>query len=174
VISPVLANCHRLAALNALRCAEHLLMHKSAVASISVLALSVGIAMMGVAAVFLRRLDDRAFGDPVPFYASVRHYGSLGWHGALIALAGCVGLALLLDWKKGFQAATICGLSGFLVLTLGLYVFPIHFPSGAMYLSLLTFTSGACAAFALTATARYVWFRTHQSSRPAGRAGYSC
>src|SRR5215469_8056116 len=43
---------------------------------------------------------------------------------------------------------------------------PIRFPSGAMYFSLLTFTSGACVAFALAATPRYMWCRTHQSSEP--------
>jgi hypothetical protein len=33
-----------------------------------------------------------------------------------------------------------------------------------MYFSLLTFTSGAGVAFGLAATARYMWWRTHQSS----------
>jgi hypothetical protein len=69
----------------------------------------VGMTVMGIAAVFLRRLDDHAFGDPVQFYASVRHYSALGWDGALIGLSGCVGLALLLGWKKSLKAAKICG-----------------------------------------------------------------
>ncbi len=147
-------------------------MHKlrSVVAMLAVLVALVGMTMMGIAALFLRRLDDHAFGDPVQFYASSRHYGTLGWNGALVGLAGCVGLALLLDWKKGFQAAKICGVVAFLSLTFGLYVFPIHFPSGAMYFSLLTFTSGACLAFALAATARKIWCRTHQSSEPAANS----
>jgi hypothetical protein len=149
-------------------------MHKlrSVVATLAVLVSLVGMTMMAIAAIFLRRLDDHAFGDPVQFYASSRHYGALGWNGALVGLAGCVGLALLLEWKKNFQAAKICGVLAFLSLTFGLYVFPIHFPSGAMYFSLLTFTSGACIAFALAATARYMWCRTHQSSEPAAHNGY--
>ena len=91
-------------------------MHKlrSVVAMLAVLVALVGMTMMGIAALFLRRLDDHAFGDPVQFYASSRHYGTLGWNGALVGLAGCVGLALLLDWKKGFQAAKICGVVAFL------------------------------------------------------------
>ena len=137
--------------------------HKSAVASISVLAMLLGMVMMGIAALFLRRLDDHAYGDPVQFYASARHYGSMGWNGALVGLAGCVGLALLLDWRKGVQAAALCGALAFFTLTFGLYVFPTHFASGAMYFSLLLFTLGACVAFGLTATARYVWYRTHQN-----------
>jgi hypothetical protein len=151
-------------------------MHKlrPVVAVLAVLVSLVGMTMMGIATLFLRRLDDHAFGDPFQFYASSRQYGTLGWKGALVGLAGCVGLALLLDWRRNFQAAKICGVVAFLSLTLGLYVFPIHFPSGAMYFSLLTFTSGACIAFALAATVRYMWCRTHQRSEPAPHNGYNC
>ena len=55
-------------------------MHKLrlVVATFAVLVSLVGMTMMGIAAVFLRRLDDHAFGDPVQFYASSRHYGALG------------------------------------------------------------------------------------------------
>ena len=150
-------------------------MHKlrSVVAMLTVLLLLVGMTMMGFAALFLHRLDNHAFGDPVQFYASSRHYSALGWHGALVGLAGCVGLALLLDCKKNFQAAKICGVVAFLSLTFGLFVFPTHFPSGAMYFSLLTFTSGACVAFALAATTRFMWWRTHQSSKPAAHNGHN-
>jgi hypothetical protein len=145
---------------------------RSVVATLAVLVLFVGMTMMGIAALFLHRLDDHAFGDPVQFYASSRQYGALGWSGALVGLAGCVGLALLLDWKKSFQAAKILGVVAFLSLTFGLYVFPIHLPSGAMYFSLLAFTSGACIAFALAATARYLRWRTRQSSRTS--SAYKC
>jgi hypothetical protein len=157
-------------------CAEDPAMHKLrlVVATLAVSASLMGMTMMGIAGLFLRGLDDRAFGDPVQFYASLRHYGALGWNGALVALGGCVGLALLLDWKKNFQAAKICGAVAFLSLTVGLYVFPIHFPSGAMYFSLLTFTSGACIAFALAATVRYMWGRTRRSSERAAHNGHSC
>jgi hypothetical protein len=151
-------------------------MHKlrSVVATLAVSASLMGMTMMGIATFFLRRLDDHAFGDPVQFYASLRHYGALGWNGALVGLGGCVGLALLLDWKKNLQAAKICGVVALLSPTFGLYVFPIHFPSGAMYFSLLTFTSGACIAFALAAAAGYNWFRTRQSSEPAAHNGHNC
>jgi hypothetical protein len=140
-----------------------------AVGSVSVTALLVGIAMMGVAAMFLRRLDDRAFGDPAVFYASTRHYGLLGWRGALVSLAGSIGLALLLDWKIAYRAAALCGVLFFFSASFGLYVFPIHFPSGAIYFSLLVFTSGACVAFAVSATTRCLWFRAHQSPQRAER-----
>lgn len=123
-----------------------------------------GMSMMAIAARFLWILENSASGDMGPFYTSLRHYGALGWHGALVGLGGCAALAVLLHWKKSFQAAKISGVGAFLSLTFGLFFFPIHFPSGAMYFSLLTFTSGACAAFALAGTARYMWFRTHQSS----------
>lgn len=143
-------------------------MHKlrSVLAMLAAVVLLMGMSMMGIAAHFLWILDDHAFGDPVPFYASLRHYGALGWHGALVGLAGCAGLALLLHWQKSFQAAKICGVGAFLSLTLGLFFFPIHFPSGAMYFSLLILTSGACVAFALAATVRYMWCQTHESSEP--------
>lgn len=144
---------------------------RSVVAALAVFVSLAGMAMMAVAALFLRRLDDHAFGDPSQFYAASRHYGALGWNGAVIGLAGCVGLAAILDWKKSFRAAQISGVVAFLSLTIGLFVFPIHFPSGAMYFSLLTFTSGACIAFALAATARYMWRRTHQGSEPAAYDG---
>jgi hypothetical protein len=149
-------------------------MFRSVVATLAVSAWLVSMTMMGIATLFLRRLDDHAFGDPVQFYASLRHYGALGWNGALVGLGGCVGLALLLDWKKNSQAAKICGGLAFLSLTFGLYVFPIHFPSGAMYFSLLTLTSGACIAFALAAAVRYMWWRTHHSSNPAEHNGHRC
>lgn len=142
---------------------------KPVFATLAVLVSLVGMTMMGIAALFLRRLDDHAFGDPAQFYASSRHYGSLGWNGALVGLAGCVGLALLLDWKKGFQAAKVSGVLALLSLTFGLYVFPIHFPSGAMYFPLLIFTSGTCLAFALAAAARWMRCRTQQSSERAAR-----
>lgn len=140
-------------------------MHKLrlVLATLAVFVSLIGMSMMGIATHFLWILDDHAFGDPVPFYASLRHYGALGWYGALVGLAGCAGLALLLHWKKSFQAAKICGVGALLSLTFGLFFFPIHFPSGAMYFSLLTFTSGAAAAFALAATARYMWWRMHHS-----------
>ena len=151
-------------------------MHKlrSVVATLAVSASLMGMTMMGIATFFLRRLDDHSYGDPVQYYASARHYGSMGWNGALVGLAGCVGLALLPDWRKDIQAAALCGALAFFTLTFGLYVFPIHFASGAMYFSLLLFTFGACVAFGLTATARYVWYRTRQSSEPAAHNGHNC
>jgi hypothetical protein len=144
------------------------------VATLAASASLMGMTMMGIATLFLRRLDDHAFGDPGQFYASLRHYGALGWNGALVGLGGCVGLALLLDWKKNFQAAKICGIVALLSLTFGLFVFPIHFPSGAMYFSLLTLTSGACITFVLAGAARYMWCRTRQSSKPAAHNGHNC
>lgn len=149
-------------------CGRSIVMHKLRIvlATLATLVSLMGMSMMAIAAHFLWILDDHAFGDPVPFYLSLRHYGALGWHGALVGLGGCTVLALLLHWKKSFQAAKICGVGAFLSLTFGLFFFPTHFPSGAMYFSLLTFTSGACVAFALTATARYMWFRTHRNSVP--------
>lgn len=145
-----------------------IVMHKLrlVLAILAVLVSLTGMTMMAISAHFLWILDGHAFGDPVPFYASLRKYGALGWHGALVGLGGCAGLALLLHWKESFEAAKICGVGVFLSLTFGLFFFPIHFPSGAMYFSLLAFTSGACVTFGLAATARYIRCRTHQSSEP--------
>jgi hypothetical protein len=68
--------------------------------------------------------------------------------------------------EEELSGSQTCGVGAVLSLMLGLFLFPIHFPSGALYFSLLTFTPGSCAAFALAATARYMWFRTQQRSGP--------
>lgn len=82
-------------------------------------ALSVGLVVIGVGAFFLKRLGDRAFGDPDIFYGSVHHYDSIVSIGVLICLAGCVALALATDHMKGFRAAGNSALIGVATLIIG-------------------------------------------------------
>jgi hypothetical protein len=77
---------------------------KSILFTLSILAISAGLVVIAVGAFFLRRLDDHLFEHPIDFYALARHYGSIASAGAPACLAGCIGLALALERKKGFHA----------------------------------------------------------------------
>src|SRR5258706_2494088 len=103
---------------------------KSVLFAASVAIISAGLAIIGVGAFFLRRLDDHAFGDPGVFYAAVRHYASVTSAGVLVCLAGCIALAMVLDYKQEFRAGVTSIFMAFAVAIFGLFLFPIHFPSG--------------------------------------------
>src|SRR6267143_4546210 len=77
---------------------------KSVLFAASVAIISTGLAIIGVGAFFLKRLDDHAFADPGVFYAAVRHYASVTSAGAIVCLAGCIALAMVLDYKQEFRA----------------------------------------------------------------------
>jgi hypothetical protein len=76
---------------------------KSVLFAASVAIISTGLAIISVGAFFLKRLDDHvddlAFGDPGVFYAAVRHYASVTSAGVPVCLAGCIALAMVLDYK---------------------------------------------------------------------------
>jgi hypothetical protein len=134
---------------------------KSVLLAMSILIISAGFAVIGVGAFFLKRLDDHAFGDPTVFYAAARHYGLVTSAGVPVCLAGCLALAVTLDYKQGFRAGVTAIGSAFAVAIFGVFLFPIHFPSGAVYFNLLGVTFGASLVFFLLASVRYVWYRTH-------------
>jgi len=69
-----------------------------------------------------------------------------------VCLAGCFAFAMVLDYKQGFRAGVISIFSAFAVAIFGLFLFPIHFPSGNVYFSLLGVTfGGALVTVAATA-----------------------
>ena len=105
--------------------------------TLSILTLATGLAIVCVGAFFLKRLDDHAFGDPAVFYRAARHYGSITSTGSMVCLIGCIGLALALDHSKGFHAAKNSALIAFATAIFGLFFFPIHNASGAVYFDLL-------------------------------------
>lgn len=128
---------------------------KSVLLAVSVAIISTGLVIIGVGAFFLKRLDDHAFGDPGVFYAAVRHYASVTSAGVPVCLAGCIALAILLDYKQGFRAGVTSIFIAFAVAIFGLFLFPIHFPSGNVYFSLLGVTFGASFVFVSVAAIRY-------------------
>jgi len=128
---------------------------KSVLFAASVAIISAGFAIIGVGAFFLKGLDNHAFGDPGVFYAAVRHYASLTSAGVLVCLAGCMALAMVLDYKKGFRAGVTSIFIALAVAIFGLFLFPIHFPSGNVYFSLLGVTFGASLVFVSVGTIRY-------------------
>lgn len=133
---------------------------KSVLLAVSVAIISTGLAITGVGAFFLKRLDDHVLGDPNAFYAAVRHYASLTSAGVPVCLAGCIALAIVLDYKQGFRAAVISMFTALAVAILGLFLFPIHFPSGNAYFSLLGITFGASLVFVSVGSIRYLSDRT--------------
>src|SRR5579863_2853089 len=128
---------------------------KSVCLAAAVAIISTGLAIIGVGAFFLKRLDDHAFGDPGVFYAAVRHYASVTSAGVPVCLAGCIPLAIVLDYKQGFRAGLTSIFIGFAAAIFGLFLFPIHFPSGAVYFSLLGVTFGASLVFVSVGSIRY-------------------
>jgi hypothetical protein len=128
---------------------------KSVCLAAAVAIISTGLAIIGVGAFFLKRLDDHAFGDPGVFYAAVRHYASVTSAGVPVCLAGCIPLAIVLDYKQGFRAGLTSIFIGFATAIFGLFLFPIHFPSGAVYFSLLGVTFGASLVFVSVGSIRY-------------------
>ena len=133
---------------------------KSVLFAASVAIISTGLAIIGVGAFFLRRLDDHAFGDPGVFYAGVRHYASVTSAGVLVCSAGCIALAMVLDYQQGFRAGVTSIFIAFAVAIFGLFLFPIHFPSGNVYFSLLGVTFGASLVFVSVGSIRYFYDRT--------------
>jgi hypothetical protein len=129
---------------------------KSVLVAASVAVISTGLTVVGVGAFFLKRLDDRAFGNPGVFYAAVRHYASVTSAGIPVCLAGCIALAIVLDYKQGFRAGVTSIFIAFAFAVFGLFLFPIHFPSGAVYFSLLGVTFGASLVFFSVASIRYL------------------
>ena len=101
---------------------------KSVLFAASAAIISTGLAIIGVGAVFLKRLDDHAFGDGAVFTAAVRHDASVTSAGVRVCLAGCIALAMVLDYKQGFRAGVTSIVIAFAVAILGLFLFPIHFP----------------------------------------------
>jgi hypothetical protein len=75
--------------------------------------------------------------------------------GVPVCLAGCIALAILLDYKQGFRAGVTSIFIAFAVAMFGLFLFPIHFPSGAVYFSLLGVTFGASFVFVSVGSIRY-------------------
>jgi hypothetical protein len=128
---------------------------KSVLLAASVAIISTGLAIIGVGAFFLKRLDDHAFGDPGVFYAAARHYASVTSAGVPLCLAGCIALAMVLDYKQGFRAAVTSILIAFAVAIFGLSLFSIHSASGAVYFSLLGVTFGASLVFVSVGSIRY-------------------
>jgi multisubunit Na+/H+ antiporter MnhG subunit len=83
--------------------------------------------------------------------------------GSIVCLIGCMGLALALDQMKGFRAAKNSALIGFATAILGLFFFPIHNVSIAVYFDLLFVTFGASLIFLVTATARSMSSKTRSA-----------
>jgi hypothetical protein len=131
--------------------------------ALSIIAFSVGLVVIGVGAFFLKRLDNQAFGDPAVFYGSVHRYGSIVSTGVRICLVGCAAFALATDHMKGFRAARNCALIGVATLVFGIFLFPVHNASGAVYIYLLVVTFGASLIFVLVASGRWIWSSTHRN-----------
>ena len=134
---------------------------KSVVSTASILTISAGLVVIIVGAFFLRRLDEHMYEHPTDFYDLSQHYGSIASAGAPVCLAGCIGLALALDYREGFYAGEWSAVIGFATAFLGLFLFPIHNASGAVYFTLLGVTFGASLIFCLVATIQYIWHKTH-------------
>jgi hypothetical protein len=136
---------------------------KFILSALSILTLATGLAIVCVGAFFLKRLDDHAFGDPAVFYGAAHHYGSITSTGSIVCLIGCIGLALALDHTKGFHAAKNSALIAFATAIFGLFFFPIHNASGAVYSDLLFVTFGASLIFVLVASARWISSKTRSA-----------
>ena len=136
---------------------------KFILSALSIFILTTGLAIVCVGAFFLKRLDDHAFGDPAVFYGTAHHYGSITLMGSIVCLIGCIGLALALDHTKGLHAAKHSALIAFATAFFGLFVFPIHNASGAVYSDLLFVTFGASLIFVLVASARWLSCKTRSA-----------
>jgi hypothetical protein len=131
--------------------------------TLSIIAVSVGLVVIGVGAFLLKRLDHHAFGDPAVFYGSTHRYGSIVSAGVVICLAGCAAFALVTDHMKGLRAARNSALIGVATLIFGIFLFPVHNASGAVYIYLLVVTFGASLIFVLVTSGRWIWYRIHQN-----------
>jgi hypothetical protein len=138
---------------------------KFILAALSILTLATGLVIVCVGALFLKRLDGHAFGDPAVFYGAAHHYGSITSEGSIVCLIGCIGIALALGHAKGFHAAKNSALIGFATAIFGMFFFPIHNASGAVYFDLLFVTFGASLIFVLVASARWILFKTRSADR---------
>jgi len=127
----------------------------------SICSIFAGLAVIAAGAFLLRRLDNHMYEHPLDFYDLARHYGSITWAGALVCLAGCLGLALAITYREGFRAGLASAVIGFATAAFGLLVFPIHQASGNVYFTLLGVTFGASVVFLLVASVRYIWYRSH-------------
>jgi hypothetical protein len=136
---------------------------KSIFRTLSILALSVSLVVIGVGAFFLKRLDDHAFGDPAVFYGSSHRFGSIVSTGVLICLFGCAAFALATDHMKGLRAARNSALIGVATWIFGIFLIPVHNASGAVYVYLLVLTFGASLIFVLVASGRWIWYRIHKN-----------
>jgi hypothetical protein len=126
---------------------------------VSILAISAGVAAIAVGAFLLKKLDDHAFGDPVAFYAAIRRGSWIASRGSVLCLAGSLGFALMADHRRGFRAARNSAFSCIASAILGLFVFPIHYPSGAVYFDILAVTLGTSLIFLSVASARWMLYK---------------
>jgi hypothetical protein len=133
---------------------------KSVVFTVSILTVAAGLVIIAAGAVFLERLDDHMGEHAVDYYDLARHYGSLTSKGALVCLTGCVGLALAMKYRQGFYAGAWSAAIGLATAIVGLFLFPIHAASGAVYVSLMAVMFGASLIFVSVAAVRYIWYRT--------------
>jgi hypothetical protein len=75
----------------------------------------------------------------------------------LICLAGCAAFALAIDLMKGLRAARNSAVIGVATLIFGVFLFPVHDASGALYIYLLIVTFGASLIFVLVASGCWIW-----------------
>jgi len=136
---------------------------RSTVFAVSVCTISVGLVVIAVGAILLRRLDQHMYEHAVDFYDLARRYDSITLAGAPVCLAGCFGVALALGCTDVFKAGVGAAVIGFATAVFGLALFPIHGASGAVYFTLLLVMFGASLIFLLVASVRSIWYRSHSN-----------
>ena len=80
-----------------------------------------------------------------------------------MCLGACVGLASVVHYGRGLRVAGWSAAVGFATMIFGLFLFPIHSASGAVYFNLLAVAFRTSLIFLLIAAVRYAWYRMHKS-----------
>ena len=91
------------------------------------------------------------------YYASISHFGTVGFVGAIICLIGCVGLGITRSIPSLVQAGlgSIVGTVG--VAFFGLFLFNLHGPTGVLYFTVVGLVLGVGLLFLLMAGVRHIW-----------------
>ena len=136
---------------------NQLLNLKSVIFAVSLCTISAGTVMIAVGAFHLHHLDDHISEHAADFYDLARQFGSMVAAGARICFAGCLCLTLILDHKECLRAGLRSAVIGLTTTIFGLFLFPIHYASGAVYSVLLSLMFGSSLMFLSVALFRYLW-----------------
>jgi hypothetical protein len=98
---------------------------KTIMFAMSICTISTGLFVVAVGTLFLRRLDEHMYEHAVDFYDLAGRYSSITWAGGLVCLAGCLGLALALDYGKAFYVGIASACIALATGVFGPFFFPM-------------------------------------------------